>query len=187
MPEKIFTRWAFVTGRLLIRNYNHPVSKGEALLCSWLCSDTPRVLIIKWHPSESFQVSLFFVHAHCIIFNLVFNLVSDPPKYADLIEIAEKISARLNDHTELVKFGLKLLDEETVKRVKRDCSDKSLRDLCLELLEKWQSSKDKPTCDDVVAAALRAINQRELAKMIEDAKKQSDTQARKRPTDKEQG
>ena len=41
-------------------------------------------------------------------------------------------------------------------------------------------------CDDIVAA-LRAINQRELAKMIEDAKKQSDTQARKWPTDKEQG
>ena len=131
---------------------------------------------------RKFSSKPIFVHAHCIII----NLVNDPPKYADLIEIAEKISARLNDHTEMIKFGLKLLDEETVKRVKRDCSDKSLRDLCLELLEKWQSSKDKPTCDDIVAA-LRAISQRELAKMIEDAKKQSDTQARKRPTDKEQG
>ena len=84
------------------------------------------------------------------------------------------------------------MDEETVKRVKRDCADKSLRDLCLELLEKWQSSRDEPTWDDVVEA-LRTINQRELAKLIEDAKQQSSTQevrkqpGSKRPTHKEEG
>ena len=109
-----------------------------------------------------------------------------------MIEVAEKISAKLSDRTELIKFGLELLDEETVKRVKRDCTDKSLRDLCLELLEKWQSSRDEPTWDDVVEA-LRTINQRELAKLIEDAKQQSSTQevrkqpGSKRPTHKEEG
>ena len=100
----------------------------------------------------------------------------------DLIEVAEKISGKLSDRTELIKFGLELLDEETVKRVTRDCGDKSLRDLCLELLEKWQSSRDEPTWDGVLVA-LRTIKQPEQAKMtIENAKQQSSsTQVRKQP------
>ena len=58
-----------------------------------------------------------------------------------MIEVAEKISGKLSDRTELIKFGLELLDEETVKTVTRDCGDKNLKDLCLELLEKWRSSQ----------------------------------------------
>ena len=100
----------------------------------------------------------------------------------DLIEVAEKISGKLSDRTELIKFGLELLDEETAKRVTRDCGDKNLRDLCLELLEKWQSSRDEPTWDGVLVA-LRTIKQPEQAKMtIENAKQQSSgTQVRKQP------
>ena len=81
-------------------------------------------------------------------------LVNDLPNYADLIEVAEKISGKLSDCTELIKFGLELLDEETVKRVTRDCGDKSLRNLCLELLEKRQSStsRDEPTWDGVLSS-----------------------------------
>ena len=78
------------------------------------------------------------------------NIVSDPPKYADLIEVAERISAKLTDRTELIKFGLKLLDDETVKRVKRDFPDnKNLRDLCVAFLEKWEESEDEAKWDDV--------------------------------------
>ena len=115
------------------------------------------------------------------------NIVSDPPKYEDLIEVAERISAKLTDRTELIKFGLKLLDGETVKRVKRDFPDnKNLRDFCVALLEKWEDSEDEAKWDDVVKA-LRKIKHRALAKLIEDAIKQPDTQTRKRPTREEQG
>ena len=100
-----------------------------------------------------------------------------------MIEVAEKISAKLSDRTDLIKFGLELLDEETVKRVTRDCGDKSLRDLCLELLEKRQSSRDEPTWDGVLVA-LRTIKQPEQAKMIENAKQQSSTRVRKQPARK---
>ena len=47
-----------------------------------------------------------------------YQLVSDPPKDKDLIEIAEKISAKLADRTELIKFGLELLEDEMVRKVK---------------------------------------------------------------------
>ena len=100
-----------------------------------------------------------------------------------MIEVAEKISGKLSDRTELIKFGLELLDEETVKRVTRDCGDKSLRNLCLELLEKRQSSRDESTWDGVLVA-LRTIKQPEQAKMIENAKQQSSTRVRKQPARK---
>ena len=108
-----------------------------------------------------------------------------------MIKVAEKTSAKLADQLELIKFGLELLDEETVKKVECDCSDKSLRDLCLALLKKWEASKDEAKWKDVVDA-LRKIEHRALAKMIEDAIRQPSTQAReqpakKRPTDEEQG
>ena len=109
-----------------------------------------------------------------------------------MIEVAENISAKLADRTELIKFGLKLLDEETVKRVKRDFPDnKSLRDLCMALLEKWEDRNEEPKWSDVVEA-LRKIEHRALAKTIEDAIKQPSSQARerpgeKRPTHEEQG
>ena len=121
-----------------------------------------------------------------------YQLVSDPPKDKDLIEVAEKISAKLADRTELIKFGLELLEDEMVRKVKRDYPDnKNLRDMCMALLEKWEDSKDEAKWNDVVEA-LRKIKHRALAKIIEDAIKQPSTQAKerpakKRPTREEQG
>ena len=79
------------------------------------------------------------------------------------------ISAKLNDFTELIKFGLKLLREEEVEEIKRDCADGDLKKLGLKILEKWKSSKDHAIWDDVVEA-LRKIGQNEAATKIEKAK-----------------
>ena len=97
-------------------------------------------------------------------------LVRDPPNDTDLIEVADRIGAKLSNDTELIKFGYVLLDDEDLMRgIKRDFISKGLRELCIQILEKWRCIRDKPTWYEVVAALKSdKIKQRELATIIEE-------------------
>ena len=105
------------------------------------------------------------------LFSYYAIIVSETPKPKDLIKVADKISARLSDATDLQMFGYELLEEDAVLQAQRDTVNKGLREFCLRLLQKWKGSKANPTWDDVIRA-LREIEQRELAQMIEKARPQ---------------
>lgn len=107
------------------------------------------------------------------LFSYYAIIVSETPKPKDLIKVADKISARLSDATDLQMFGYELLEEDAVLQAQRDTLSKGqgLREFCLKLLQRWKGSKENPTWDDVIRA-LREIEQRELAQMIEKAKPQ---------------
>ena len=82
--------------------------------------------------------------------------ISNPPNDLEILEVAEKISAKLGNVTKWIKFGLYLLDitdkTELVHIVHKNPGKEEILSRCVELFDLWKSRKPLEGWEQVIKA-----------------------------------
>ena len=95
------------------------------------------------------------------------SLVDNVPNHLDIIKVAEKISATLENNTQWEKFGMFLLHTKNKDELAM-IEGNSLLEKCDGLLNLWNKKTSNPKWEEVIQA-LRKVNLNRLATELQEA------------------